>query len=116
MDRNAKYRARALRRASTPAERALWEVLRDRRLDGVKFRRQHPVGAFFVDFCAPSIGLVVEADGPYHAFRREHDRRRDAWLRALLFDVVHLTNDEILQDTERAIARIRAAIASATRR
>jgi very-short-patch-repair endonuclease len=113
MNRNAKYRARALRRMSTPAEQVLWEHLRDRRIDGVKFRRQHPVGPFYVDFCAPSIRLVVEADGEYHAWQREHDRRRDAWLRVFSFEVLHVSNDEILGNTANVIARIRTAITRA---
>ena len=60
---HTKAKARALRQASTDAERALWYRLRDRRLAGHKFRRQHPVGPYFADFACVEAGLVIELDG-----------------------------------------------------
>src|SRR5262249_52762426 len=59
--------ARALRSSATDAERVMWRVLRDRRLDGVKFRRQVPIGSFVADFAAVDRRLVVELDGGQHA-------------------------------------------------
>ena len=58
--------ARDLRQRGTPAEELLWDALRNRRLDGLKFRRQHPVGPFVIDFCCPSRQLAIELDGEVH--------------------------------------------------
>lgn len=108
--RQQTFRARALRRHATAAERVLWERLRDRRLDGVKFRRQTPLGPYFADFFSEEIGLVVEADGPQHLPPPEHDRVRDDWLRLAGLEVLRIPNAEILHRTERVVERIRRAI------
>jgi very-short-patch-repair endonuclease len=110
MLREVTYRARAFRRSATPAERLLWEHLRARRLDGVKFRRQVPLWRYFADFFSEEVGLVVEADGAHHVARPEHDRVRDAFFRTCGLAVLRLWNDEILGDTPRALERIRRAI------
>ena len=67
-------RARRLRKDSTIPERVLWTLLRDRRLSGVKFRRQHPIGPYVVDFYCPSHGLIVELDGRSHDDRGIRDQ------------------------------------------
>ena len=71
------YLARALRRQTTPAEAKLWQLLRDRRLKRAKFRRQHPLGPYMVDFVCLEVGLVVELDGAPHFPRPKRDRIRD---------------------------------------
>lgn len=103
------FRARALRRASTPAERALWQLLRGRKLDGAKFRRQQPLGPFVVDFFCEQARLVVEADGGYHDERSvaAFDAARDAFFRATGLTVLRLTNKQILDEPELALGRIR---------
>ncbi len=75
-------RARVLRRALTPPEARLWVCLRRRALAGLKFRRQHPVGPYVLDFYCAEAKLAVEVDGQHHgeAERAEHDQRRTAWL------------------------------------
>jgi very-short-patch-repair endonuclease len=70
--------ARALRRTSAVTEDMLWQMLGDRKLEGLKFRRQVPMGPYVLDFLCLRHRLVVEADGPFHD--PEHDARRDAWL------------------------------------
>ena len=107
--RPSTYRARALRRAMTPAERALWELLRDRGL-GYKFRRQHPIGPFVADFFCRAANLVVEVDGPYHDARRAYDRQRDDWLRAAGLRILRLANELVLHHPERALQRIRRSL------
>jgi very-short-patch-repair endonuclease len=72
--------ARELRARETSVEDVLWEELRGRRLDGMKFRRQHPIGAFVADFCCTECRLVIELDGGIHAEQREHDAEREAIL------------------------------------
>ena len=61
-----KHRARSLRKNMTDVERLLWQLLRDRQLGGYKFRRQHPIGPFFVDFVCLEKELVIEVDGGQH--------------------------------------------------
>lgn len=103
-------RARALRRAATPAERALWRLLRGRRLEGAKFRRQQPLGPFFADFACFDPRLVVEADGAPHLLHPERDVERDRYLAAAGFVVLRLPNDLILDTPDLALSLIRRAL------
>ena len=73
--------ARGLRRRQTDAERRLWARLRDRRLLGVKFARQVPIGPYVVDFCCREQKLIVELDGGQHAAQADYDAGRTAFLR-----------------------------------
>ena len=67
--------ANILRKQSTAAERVLWDGLRGRRLAGLKFRRQHPLGLYIVDFCCPERNLIVEVDGEVHANQSDMTRQ-----------------------------------------
>jgi very-short-patch-repair endonuclease len=98
-------RARELRRDATDAERRLWSALRDRRLRGYRFRRQHPIGDFIVDFACTRHHLMVEADGGQHA-DSEADRRRTAWLEAEGWQVLRFWNNDVLGNTEGVILAI----------
>ena len=71
---------RELRQPQTPAEEKLWMHVRSRQLGGFKFRRQHPIGPFIVDFYCAACRLVVEIDGESHAEQVEYDLARTAWL------------------------------------
>ena len=75
-------RARGFRAALTPPEARLWLGLRGRRLEGLKFRRQHPIGPYILDFYCAAARLAVEVDGAIHDVEDQvrHDRRRTAWL------------------------------------
>jgi very-short-patch-repair endonuclease len=79
-----------MRRAPASNEAALWRLLRDRRLGGLKFRRQVPIGRYIADFICMRHRLIIEADGPFHDERR--DAERDAWLRAQGFAVLRFPN------------------------
>src|SRR6185295_295647 len=92
--------ARKLRRHQTDAERVLWFRLRDRRLNGLKFRRQMPVGNFIVDFCCESARLVVELDGGQHARQTESDSARTADLEKRGYLVLRFWNDDVLRNTD----------------
>ena len=89
--------AKAMRREPVANERALWKLLRDRRLDGLKFRRQVPIGRYIVDFVCFQHRLIIEADGPTH-LDNLHDRERDNWLRAEGFRVLRFDNRLIERD------------------
>jgi very-short-patch-repair endonuclease len=95
-------RPRQLRRDATDAERRLWSALRDRRLSRYRFRRQHPVGDFIVDFACTKHRLIVEADGGQHA-ENEDDRRRTAWLEGEGWRVLRFWNNDILANTEASL-------------
>ena len=86
-------RALTLRRNSTATERKLWGLLRAKRLAGLKFRRQVPIGPYVADFLCLRHRLIVEADGPFHD--AEKDAARDEWLRAQGFRVLRFTNTQI---------------------
>ena len=99
--------ARALRRMSPFTEKYLWKLLRDRRLQGLKFRRQFPLGPYVLDFVCLHHWLVIEADGPFHD--PEHDAIRDAWLAEQGFRVLRFSNEVIYEADYVVLNRIRAA-------
>ena len=93
-------RARLLRKAMTDAERALWARLRLRQLGGVKFRRQHAIGPYIVDFVCFEKRLVIEVDGGQHGMRTALDARRTDWLASQGFRVLRFWNHHVLQEIE----------------
>jgi very-short-patch-repair endonuclease len=86
--------ARRMRHEPTFNERKLWRLLRDRRLDGLKFRRQVPIGPYIVDFVCFARRIIVEADGPTHE-KSTTDATRDAWLIGQKFQVPRFSNSTI---------------------
>ena len=92
-------RAKAMRREATPAERALWRILRSRHLAGFKFRRQVPLGSYIADFACFDPKAVIECDGSQHA-DSAYDAERDAWLAAQGFRVIRLWNRRALEEPE----------------
>jgi very-short-patch-repair endonuclease len=109
-DSTPRDRARRLRRDQTEAERRLWTHLRDRRLNGTKFRRQHSIGPFIADFCCTERGLVVELDGGQHASREEADRRRTAFLMQRGYRVLRFRDNEVMENIEAVLQRIAEAV------
>ncbi|NOX92703.1 MAG: endonuclease domain-containing protein [Gammaproteobacteria bacterium] len=92
--------ARNLRQLSTDAEHRLWQQLRNRQACGAKFRRQHPVPPYIVDFVCLEKKLVIEADGEQHIEQQTYDEKRTAFLEARGFQVLRFWNNEILTQTE----------------
>lgn len=107
MERPGRALAKSLRRRAPLNERRIWALLRDRRLDGLKFRRQEPLGPYVVDFICFKGRLVIEADGPLH--EAERDRERDAWLAGQGFRVMRFPNLQIEVWPERVLDDIRSA-------
>jgi very-short-patch-repair endonuclease len=101
--------ARRLRREETPAERALWRVLRNRAVNGLRFRRQHPMGGFVLDFYCPEVRLCVELDGPVHDAQPERDAARTAHLDALGITVLRFRNEDVLDAMPAVLRRIAKA-------
>ena len=104
-----RVRARTLRKGQTDAEALLWSRLRARQLSGLKFRRQHPIGAFFADFACIEIGLVVELDGGQHGEREAaaYDKTREQAMAALGFKTLRFWDNDVLNETEGVLERIR---------
>lgn len=98
--------ARQLRQDQTDAERKLWRYLRSRQFGSAKFRRQHFISPFIVDFCCPERWLVIELDGGQHAERAEADQRRTTSLVDQGYQVVRFWNHEVLNDIKGVLERL----------
>ncbi|MBZ0156922.1 MAG: endonuclease domain-containing protein [Alphaproteobacteria bacterium] len=101
--------AKDLRDRSTDAERLLWTQLRTRRLGGLKFRRQHPIGSYIVDFVCLEKKLVIELDGGQHAEpdKKEYDKERDAWLEREGYRMLRFWDNEVLLHSREVLEVIR---------
>ena len=103
-------RERSLRRLQTDAERKLWQHLRDRRLLGCKFRRQHRIDAFYPDFVCLQTRLIIEVDGSQHLDQQIYDDARTQRLQQLGFSVIRVWNDDVLLRIDDVLAAIAAAL------
>jgi very-short-patch-repair endonuclease len=118
-------RARRLRRETTAVEARLWGMLRGGRLDGLSFRRQHPAGAYVLDFYCPQLRLSIELDGSQHGERPQQirDERRSAWLNACGVTELRFWNNDVtenlagvLEVIKTTAAELRAGGGTPTRR
>ena len=100
-----------MRKATTPAEHRLWQILRAKRLAGYKFRRQLPIDHYIVDFACLSERLIVEADGGQHN-GNQSDLRRDSYLQAQGLRILRFWNDDILNNEDGVTTRILEALQS----
>jgi very-short-patch-repair endonuclease len=105
-----------MRRAPTPAEAELWKYLRGRKIAGLKFRRQHPIDRFIVDFYCVEAGLAIEIDGKVHATRTEEDRLRQEFIEERDIRFLRFSNDDVLQHLDSVIARITDVITTSSTR
>jgi len=103
-------RAREGRRLLTPAERLLWERLRNHQLAGFKFRRQHPIGSFIVDFYCPAKHLAIEIDGDSHEEQVAYDQKRTGILNKYGINVIRFTNQQVYEDIETVLGEIQAVL------
>jgi very-short-patch-repair endonuclease len=97
-----------LRNKSTSAEIAFWNLVKNRKIEGRKFRRQHSIDNFIVDFYCPSAKLIIELDGDYHGeyFRISEDLKRDEYLEKLGYMVLRFENRFIFKDPEFIIKEV----------
>ena len=106
---------RNLRKNSTPAEKVLWEKLRDHRFIGLKFKRQEPIifkydnsKRFFVaDFLCPDLKLSIELDGKIHEYQKEHDEIRDEILLILGYQIIRISNQEVLNNINLVLMKLK---------
>ncbi len=101
-------RARQLRKSMTDAETILWQQLRNRKLGGFKFRRQHPINHYIADFFCYECRLVVEVDGPYHnePDQKAYDEARTMRLKELNISVIRFANCDVMERTEFVLKEI----------
>ncbi|WP_280137771.1 endonuclease domain-containing protein [Sinorhizobium glycinis] len=109
IDPKVRQRARKLRTEMTKAEAAMWNMLRDPRPLGARFRRETPVGPYIADFAWLSARLIVEVDGDSHETDagRRHDKRRDEFLGAQGFTVLRFDNSQVLDGPDYVFLSIR---------
>jgi len=93
-----KQRVKQLRENQTEPERILWSILRGRKLGGLKFRRQHPIEPYIVDFYCAEAQLAIEIDGQSHDGREAYDSQRSAFLGRLGLTIMRIANDDVVQN------------------
>jgi very-short-patch-repair endonuclease len=101
--------SKELRQKQTEAEKTLWFKLRDRQLDGVKFRCQQRIGTYIVDFTCLENKLIIEIDGGQHnqTSTKENDEQRTRWLETAGYHVVRFWNNDVLLNTDGVLEKIR---------
>ena len=102
--------ARRLRNNLTPAEAILWKTLRNKQLEGLRFRCQHPVGNFILDFYCPACKLVIEVDGNIHDRTGEYDHERSAKLAQYSYKVLRFSNERVMNDLPQVLAEIKGVV------
>jgi very-short-patch-repair endonuclease len=102
-------RARKLRQTSTEVEKRLWRWLRDGRLDGLSFRRQHPAGPYILDFYCPQLRLSIELDGSQHHVQENRDVKRTAWLQRCGVTELRFWNNDVTQNLYGVLETIKGA-------
>ena len=108
-----RLRAKSMRSEMTDTERVLWLQLRAHRLDGLKFRRQTPIGRYIIDFVRHEQRLVIELDGGQHA-ESQHDMMRDRWLESKGYRVLRFWNSDVFQNRNGVLETIVSAARGAT--
>lgn len=107
-----KHKRLALRSNLPPAEIKMWYLLRNRQLDGFKFRRQYGIGPFVVDFYCPAVNLVIEIDGATHCTSEEkaYDRIRQSYIENKGLTVLRFTNEQVYLVEERVLRKIKKTL------
>jgi very-short-patch-repair endonuclease len=100
------HQAGQLRKEQTPPERKLWAFLKGNQLNGVNFRRQHAIGNYVVDFCAPQRKLIIELDGSQHLEQEEYDKERTIFLESMGYHVMRFWNNEVMNNLEGVLQAI----------
>jgi very-short-patch-repair endonuclease len=99
--------SRNLRKRQTDAENLIWRHLRRKQVEGLRFRRQHPIGKYIVDFVCLEKQLILEIDGGQHAIEKEKDSDRDTWLTIEGYRVLRFWNNEVLGNLPGVLETIR---------
>lgn len=104
--------SRNLRKGQTDAETLLWRHLRRKQLEGLRFRRQQPIGKYIVDFVCLEKRLILEIDGGQHAIDQDKDMKRDNWLLSEGYHILRFWNSDVLSNIEGVMETIRLNVLS----
>jgi very-short-patch-repair endonuclease len=99
--------ARTLRQAQTEAEKKVWEILRNRKFNNYKFRRQHVIEGFILDFYCPALKLGIEVDGGIHTRRKDYDRLRQDIIESENIIIVRINNQELPKNRKLVLEKIK---------
>ena len=99
--------AKSLRKRQTDAEKLVWWHLRGKQINGLKFRRQEPIGQYIIDFVCFEKRLIIELDGGQHAVDQEKDRERQSWFNQEDFRSLRFWNSDVLENVEGVVEVIR---------
>jgi len=99
--------AKTLRKRLTDTERVLWRYLRAKQIEGLKFRRQEPIGKYIADFVCHEKRIVVEVDGGQHSIDKDRDNERDGWLKEQGYKVLRFWNNDVLMNIDGVLEVIR---------
>ncbi|MBI2443278.1 MAG: endonuclease domain-containing protein [Candidatus Levybacteria bacterium] len=104
--------SRSLRKNQTYAELLLWQRLRNRQLENIKFRRQQVIGSFIVDFVSYEKMLIIELDGGQHneLYAREKDKARTKWLESQGYRIIRFWDNEVIKNLQDVMEQIRLAV------
>jgi very-short-patch-repair endonuclease len=102
--------AKQLRRNQTEAEAKLWSLLRNHQLKNVGFRRQHAIGNYIVDFCAPRKKIIIELDGSQHLEQVAYDAERAAFLESKGYRIMRFWNNDVMKEIDAVIHAIELAL------
>ena len=105
-----KQKCRYLRKNQTDVEKLVWEQLRNRRLEGLKFRRQHPIEHYIVDFVCLERKLIIELDGGQHGEKVKYDERRTSCLQSRGYRVIRFWNHDVVNHLEVVLREIYKAV------
>ena len=104
------WRRKILRNHSTSAEAVLWRLLKNKQIEGLKFRRQHSIGPYIVDFYCPALKLAIELDGDVHNRQLEHDEQRTCYLQKNNIEVLRFENRTVFENAELIIDEIKRKV------
>ena len=104
--------ARLLRKKSTVSENVMWNALRNRKILGVKFRRQHPVESFIADFYSRELNLIIEIDGKIHNKKeqKDYDEARSFEMAKYEIKVIRFSNEEVINNLDKVITKLKKHI------
>ena len=106
-DQIQKFRRQELRKNQTKVEDILWQNLRNRKINSLKFNRQYGVGSYILDFFCAQVRLAIELDGSYHKNIQEYDKEREAYLKDKDIHIIRFWNEEVLKDLPNVLTIIK---------
>lgn len=104
--KNKREFAKFLRKNTTPQEKIMWALLKEKQMYNLRFRRQSPIGPYIVDFVCLQRKIIIEIDGRYHEYKKEYDHSRDTFLQSIGYTVIRCSNFEVETDVQSVLQKI----------